>query len=375
MSSQHLSIQAIKEQAIAFGFNIVGVIPAEPTPTLDHYFKWIQANMHGNMGYMARPDRQARRADLRVIMPAVRSMLLVGVDYRTVVMPDSLLTDPSRGRIASYAWGLDYHDVLAQRLESFAEWLQAQAHMLNHRVYVDTGAILERGHAQQAGLGFIGKNTMLINPRRGSYFFLGEILLSVDFDDYDQPARQTMCGSCTRCLTACPTDAFPRPYVLDARRCISYLTIENKGIIPSELRSLMGNWIFGCDVCQDVCPWNRFMVQTAMPEFQPGDIDRVTPHLLDLLSIDDSAFKTRFAGSPMLRIKHARFLRNVCVAVGNWGDSSALPLLATLLHSESSLIRAHAVWAIRQIAQDDAPSLLASSRAMETDPQVIAEYG
>jgi epoxyqueuosine reductase len=374
MVNSLLNAQRIKDQALDFGFNLVGIIPATPSPTLNYYLAWIQAEMHGGMGYLARPDRQIRRQDLSVIMPDVRSMLLVGVDYRTESIPDEIVNDPSRGRIASYAWGVDYHDILGARLEAFAEWLQTQVHHLNHRVYVDTGAILERSHAQQAGMGFIGKNTMLINPRRGSYFFLGEILLSSEFDAYDEPIAQTMCGSCTRCLTACPTNAFPRPHVLDARRCISYLTIENKGVIPLALRPLMGNWIYGCDVCQEVCPWNRFSVPTHIPDFYPNNIDNIAPSLLDLLTLDDTGFKARFSNSPILRIKRERLVRNVCVAVGNWGDESALEHLLPLLQDDSPLVRAHAVWAVRRIAQDEAPRFLASSHAIESDADVLAEY-
>ena len=167
--------------------------------------------MHGKMGYMARPDRQDRRRDLNVILPNVQSMILVGLDYRTIPIPSDLLEDPSRGRIASYAWGVDYHDVMTPRLEQLAQWIKTESNIeLKHRVYVDTGAILERSHAQQANMGFIGKNTMLINPRRGSYFFLGEILTDLEFDSYDTPHKATMCGNCTRCLTACPTNAFPK---------------------------------------------------------------------------------------------------------------------------------------------------------------------
>ena len=325
------SSDRLKAAALELGFNLVGVTPAEPSPTLSAYLAWIEAGMHGGMGYMARPDRQARRADLNVIMPGVRSLVVVGLDYRAQV-PDNLLDDPSRGRFASYAWGLDYHDIMTPRLEALAEWLRdASGQSLSHRVYVDTGAILERSHAHAAGLGFVGKNTMLIHPRRGSYMFLGEILTDLEFDVYDEPGAASRCGSCTRCLVACPTNAFPRPFVLDARRCISYLTIENKGWIDPHLRPLMGNWVYGCDVCQDVCPWQRFATPTQIPEFRPQDVDRVAPRLLDMLAMDEAAFKARYTGSPVARIKRDRLVRNACVAAGNWGDPSVAPALARLL--------------------------------------------
>jgi epoxyqueuosine reductase len=301
-------------------------------------------------------------------------MILVGLDYRTLPIPDEILADPSRGRIASYAWGFDYHDVMASRLETLAQWIEDESGMkLQRRVYVDTGAILERAHAQQAGMGFIGKNTMLIHPRRGSYFFLGEILTDLEFDEYDTPHKPTMCGNCRRCLVACPTNAFPEPYVLDSRRCISYLTIEHKGWIDRELRPLIGNWIFGCDICQDVCPWQRFAVPTQEQTFFPSDTDRAAPPLLDVLAINNEAFKSRYYGSPIFRIKRERLVRNACIAAGNWGSDMAIPTLMTLLDDGSPFIRGHAAWAIGQIASASAKRLLSDQRQRETDAEVIRE--
>src|SRR5579864_349782 len=266
--------ERIKEQVRQLGFNRVGLIRAAPSPQLNAYLGWLEAGHHGTMGYLSRPDRIARRQDLNVILPGARTLILVGLDYHTLRLPQEVVDDPRRGRIAAYAWGADYHQVLIARLQSLADWLQTTSNWpATSRVYVDTGAILERSHAQQAGLGFVGKNTMLIDPRGGSYFFLGEVLTDLEMEVYDSPGRETQCGSCQRCLMACPTSAFPQPYSLDARRCISYLTIEHKGLIDFELRPLMGNWVFGCDVCQAVCPWNRFAIQTREPSFYPLDID------------------------------------------------------------------------------------------------------
>ncbi|MBI5670781.1 MAG: tRNA epoxyqueuosine(34) reductase QueG [Chloroflexi bacterium] len=344
------STELLRAQARALGFNLIGATRAEPSPTLDAYFRWIDAGMHGAMAYMARPDRQERRRDLNVILPGVRSLVVVGLDYRTLGVPHNVLADPSRGRIASYAWGLDYHDILTPRLEALAHWLRDHSRQtISHRVYVDTGAVLERSHASAAGLGFTGKNTMLIHPRRGSFFFLGEILTDLEFDSYDTPHRVTMCGSCTRCLTACPTDAFPQPYVLDARRCVSYLTIEHKGAIDPELRPLMGNWVFGCDVCQEVCPFQRFSLPTAERAFYPVNEDRIAPRLVDLLALDDATFHRQYYGSPVYRIRRERLVRNACVAAGNWGHLDALTPLARLLHDPSALIREHAAWALDEI--------------------------
>jgi epoxyqueuosine reductase len=216
---------------------------------------------------------------------------------------------------------------------------------------VDTGAILERSHAQEAGLGFIGKNTMLIHPRRGSYLFLGEILITLALEPHNTAGRATLCGSCSRCLTACPTHAFPQPYVLDARRCISYLTIELKGAIPPELRPLLGNWVYGCDICQEVCPFTRkFSTPTPERAFWPADTERVAPPLTDLLTLDEKAFAQRFGDSAIARIGRARLVRNACVAAGNSGLAKFAPLLEHLTqHDESELVREHAAWALAQL--------------------------
>lgn len=339
---------ALRQAAAEFGFTHIGVTPAAPSPFLAAYERWIDAGMHGSMGYMARPDRTARRRDLNVILPGVQSIIIAAVDYRTRI-PDAILSDPRRGRIAAYAWTLDYHDRITPRLEGLAARLAAMESAAQ-RVYVDTGAILERGHGYAAGLGFIGKNTMLIHPRRGSYFFLGEILTTAACADYDAPAfAPSLCGTCTRCLAACPTAAFPEPYVLDARRCISYLTIEHKGSIAPDLRPAMGNWIYGCDVCQDVCPWNRFTPLTPDADFAPPDADRAAPPLCDLLELDEAAFRARFAGSPLIRTGWERLLRNACIAAGNSGDPDLIPALRTLRDHAGALVADHADWALHQL--------------------------
>ncbi len=368
------SAEALKSQARSLGFNLVGITRAEPSPTLDAYLRWIEAGMHGSMRYLARPDREARRRDLNVILPGVRSLVMVGLDYRTLELPQTLLTDPSRGRIASYAWGVDYHDVMTPRLEALTAWLQAETgQSQQQRVYVDTGAILERSHAQQAGMGFTGKNTMLIHPRRGSYFFLGEILTDIEFDHYDQSKKATMCGSCTRCLNACPTDAFPQPHVLDARRCISYLTIEHKGWIPLELRPLMGNWVYGCDICQEVCPFQRFAPTSQEAEFYPVGEQAAAPHLTDLLALDEATFKARYHTSPIYRIKRDRLVRNACIAAGNWGDAQVIPLLENLLSDASALVRGHAAWGLWRCGGMRVSQRLAAHLQHETDRDVHAE--
>ncbi len=267
-----LSSAFIRRAAADFGLTQIGIIPAEPSPTLDAYDAWIAAEMHGTMDYLARQDHLARRKNLNMIVPGVRSLVVAALNYHTGAVPEAVLSDPRRGRFSSYAWGADYHKLLKPRLKLLARVIRELTDdPVKDHVYVDAGAILERSHAQAAGLGFVGKNTMLIHPRRGSYFFLGEILTTAEFDELDQPGRATMCGTCTRCQTACPTNAFPRPFVLDARRCISYLTIELKESIPEDLRPLVGNWVYGCDICQDVCPFTRFTQPSQETAFWPAD--------------------------------------------------------------------------------------------------------
>ena len=279
-----------------------------------------------------------------------------------------------RGRIASYAWGVDYHRVLGLRLESFAEWLTAECGgQLDHKIYVDTGALLERSHAQQAGLGFIGKNSMLIHPRRGSSFFLGEIITGLELDEYDESQRETMCGTCARCLAACPTDAFPAPFVLDARRCISYHTIENKGWVDRELRADFGNWIFGCDICMDVCPFQRFTVETDEVAFLPLELERVAPKLVDMLMIDEAAFRGLFRSSPVERIGRERLVRNACIAAGNWQNERAIPHLIQLLYDDSPLLRGHAAWALWRTMGLDSSKLLTDLYQRDDDERVRSE--
>ncbi len=369
-----LTAARIRDKARALGFTLCGITPAQPSPTLASYLRWIQRGMHGEMGYMARPDRVRRRQDLREILPGARSLIIVGIDYQASFADENALSDPARGRIASYAWGVDYHRVLGLRLESFAEWLREECGgALHHKIYVDTGALLERSHAQQAGLGFIGKNTMLIHPRRGSSFFLGEIITSLELDSYDLPQRESMCGTCARCLAACPTAAFPAPFVLDARRCISYHTIENKGWVDRDLRADFGNWIFGCDICMDVCPFQRFTVDTDEVAFLPLDLRRVAPKLVDMLMIDEGAFRQLFRRSPVERIGRERLVRNACIAAANWQDERAIPHLIQLLFDASPLVRGHAAWALWQTMGLDSSKLLTDLYRRENDELVRAE--
>ena len=364
----------LKEKAREMGFSMVGVVEARPSPHLDAYFRWIHQDYHGTMGWMARPDRQERRQDLDVILPGVQSIVCVGLDYDTIQLPPEIADDAGRGRISNYAWGADYHDVMTPRLKELGAWLRRQVNDdVRDKAYVDTGAILERDHAAEAGLGFTGKNTMLIGPRRGSWFFLGELLTTAALTP-DRP-RETMpgCGTCRRCLDACPTDAFPEPYVVDARRCISYLTIEHKGAIPRHLRPQMGNWVYGCDVCQVVCPFNRFAVESHEDAFWPKDVDAAAPPLAELLALDEEAFRKRYAGSPIERIGRGRLVRNACVAAGNWASPQATPHLARLLTDVEPLVRGHAAWALGQIGDGEATAALGAALEEEGDAEVRKE--
>lgn len=352
-----LSPSHITDLALELGFDLVGFAPAGPAPGAQQFLDWLTAGYAGEMHYMARDPQ--RRINPQHVMPGARTIIMVGVSYDSLAVPLDALRDPSRGRIARYAWGADYHDILTPRLRALGERLASQS-----RAYVDTGPLLERGWAEKCGLGFIGRNTCLINRSRGSFLFLGAILLGEEIGDWrleispQSPISNPQspfagCGRCTRCINACPTNAFPAPGVLDARRCISYLTIEQKGSIPLDLRPLMRNWVFGCDDCQDVCPYVRqFSKSASEAAFYPLDINRAAPKLLDLLQLDRSAFNQRYGATPLARAKWRGLMRNVCVAAGNWGDPSALPILQHLLYDADELIREHAGWAIARVREN-----------------------
>lgn len=365
--------EQIRSRASALGFDLAGAAAAYPAPRLPAYRDWLAQGYHGEMGYMARLDRVARREDPAKILPGVRSILCVGLNYYPGPLPTSLRNDPSRGLISNYAWGLDYHDLMLPRLEELATFIQTEAGgQVNCRAYVDTGPLLERAYAARAGLGFVGKNTNLIHPRMGSWLFLGEILLDLPLEP---TAAQThaSCGSCRRCLDSCPTGALAAPYLLDARRCISYLTIELKGAIPRELRPLMGNHIYGCDVCQAVCPWQRFARPTEEAAFRLTDPARAAPPLVELMGLSEEEFRRRYAGTPILRTGRGRLLRNAAVALGNWEDERALPALVRALSDVEPLVRGHAAWALGRIGGRAAQKALDVALQREEEPYVRQE--
>ena len=367
----------ICERARDLGFDLVGVAPVNPTPYLHAYHSWLAQGYHGEMGYMARPDRVERRENPDRIVPDVHSVVCVGLNYYFAPPPAHFERHPSCGLISNYAWGMDYHDLMLPRLERLAAFIGAEVGVgmgrkVSHRAYVDTGPVLERAYAALAGLGFFGKNTCLIHPKIGSWLFLGEILVDVELDPTAEQMRVS-CGTCRRCLDACPTGALVAPYVLDARRCISYLTIELKGSIPHELRSLMGNWIYGCDVCQVVCPWQRFAQPTKEPSFGAGGPDRAAPALLNLIAMGEEAFRQRYKGSPIFRIGRQRLLRNAAVALGNWGDEQAVPALTCALTAVEPLVRGHAAWALGRIGGRAAQYALENGLQSERDFSVQCE--
>jgi epoxyqueuosine reductase len=382
-----------KDEACALGFSLAGICRPEPSDHTDFYKAWLARGYHGGMRYLSREDSVARRLDLRGTMPEVRSVLMVADDYHLEDSP-GVPSDESRGVFARYARGRDYHDHMKARLQELLRRIQRAAgpEEIRGLTYVDTGPILERELARRAGLGWFGKNTLLLHPNKGSYFFLGLLLLDVDMPA-DPPFDLERCGTCRSCLDACPTEALlgldeSGAPVMDARRCISYLTIESKGPVPDELRKGLGNRIFGCDICQEVCPWNhRFARPTTDPAYQPGPWTD-GPSLLDLLSLSQEEFAAAFSGSPVKRTKRGGLLRNAAVALGNWLEHAdgvpdgSTETLARAVHDEESLVRGHAAWALGQIlalADIDAGKAFVGTQALvdrlevEEDPWVREE--
>jgi epoxyqueuosine reductase len=322
------------------------------------------------MAYLAIERAVRHRADPREILPECRSILVVGMNYYA----EGASGRPSDGAVASYALGVDYHDLIPERMKALVAWLESEVGaQVPHRIYTDTGPILERDLAQSAGLGWIGKNTCLINPRIGSFTLLGEVLLGIVLPP-DEPFTADHCGKCTRCLEACPTHCILPDRTIDARRCISYLTIELKGPVPADLRPAMGEWLFGCDVCQDVCPWNRrFARPTSEPGFRPSPGSFWTG-TGSLLSLSAQHFRRAFRGTPLLRARRRGLLRNAAIVVGNRRDRSALKALRNaLLNDEEPLVRRHAAWALGKVGGPNAREALLEGMERETEAEVRAE--
>jgi epoxyqueuosine reductase len=334
-------------RALELGFDACGVTTGDPPQTSPAFQEWLRRGCHAEMDYLARNAQ--KRADPSFVLPGIRSVICLSVSYAGANdehgSKGSLHRNSNSGLIARYARFRDYHHVLKGRLQSLVDLLHQLEPGARSLWYVDTGPILERDLAQRAGVGFVGKHTGLISRSHGNWILLCEILTTVALEP-DEPERNR-CGNCTRCLEVCPTRAFDGPFRLDARKCISYLTIEHKGSIPLEMRPAIGNRIFGCDDCLAVCPWNRFAREgRLMREHAREDLS--TAALLDLLRLDEAGFKTRFDGTPLVRSKRSGLLRNVCVALGNVGDAEALPALETAAQDPDPLIAEHAAWALEE---------------------------
>jgi len=332
-----------KDLALEAGFDLAGIARADAPPDLSFFAEWVARGFGGEMAYLT--SQVARRSDLRAAFPWARSVLCVGLQYDTP-HPYSIAAPPDRGWISRYAWGDDYHDVVRAMLDRVAERLRDEAPPFEARAYVDTGPVAEKAWAAAAGLGAWAKNGCLLHPEHGSWFFLGELVTDLDLPA-DSP-RPDLCGTCTACLEACPTGALVAPYVLDATRCISYLTIEVKGAIPEDRREGLGRHVFGCDICQDVCPWNRKRRRRGGSAFEPREA-ALAPDLEELAGLDDEAFRERFRRSPVKRAKRRGLLRNVAVALGNAGDASHRPLLERMAGDADPVVREHAAWALRRL--------------------------
>ncbi len=358
----------IKSAAQELGFELVGISPVKLPPHGESFARWLRDGFAGELGYMSRTE--ALRRDPHELVPWAKSIISVGMNYFTPHgRPEN--SNNAEGWISRYAWGDDYHDLMKGRLDKLLETVRALCgEAIEGRAFVDSGPVLERDFAGVAGLGWVGKNTQLISPKRGSWFFLGELFVDLALA-YDRPIRDR-CGQCDLCLKACPTQAFVGPYVLDARRCISYLTIELKGAMPRHLRPLVGNHIFGCDICQEVCPYNVKAEATAEAAFGPR-AGLHAPQLIPLLSMTETEFRQRFRGSPILRAKRKGFLRNVAVALGNLKSLEAVPALIAALDDAEPLVRGHAAWALGEIACLSAGDAFRRRLEIEEDDAVRVE--
>ncbi len=389
----------VLSHALSLGFDRAAVLPVRPARHATEFMAWLAVGYHGEMGYMA--AHPVERLDPERLAPGAASMILLAASYHPGAAPwdSEAAKGLSSGRIARYAWGPDYHEVLKPKLHALDAFIRERSGRTTPgKVFVDSAPVLERDFAEQAGLGFIGRNTCLITPGLGSWTVLAGLLAPEVLTGKDEETRRGVdpstqlrsaqddkgkgregCGRCTRCLDACPTHALVAPHVLDARRCISYLTIELRGPIPRELRPLMGDWVFGCDVCQEVCPYNRGpAVETAATFAKSTCVDtrmsgaRMLP-LAELLALDEAGFRARFRGTPVMRARRRGLVRNACVAAGNQGDPALAPALELLLTDPEPLVREHAAWALRQLGGVEAVRALAHALASETDPWVRAE--
>ena len=334
----------LKQEAAQLGFALSGVCPAVSPAGITRFREWLEAGYGGEMRYLA--SRADAYEQPRSVLEGVRSIVVLAMPYRT---EEPASCQPGQGRVSRYAWGEDYHDLIRDRLNQLSRWLLEREPAACVRGVVDTAPLLEREFAQLAGLGWIGKNTLLLNKQFGSYFFLAALLTDLELE-YDQPHESAHCGTCRACLDACPTDAFVDAYILDARKCISYLTIELKGSVPEELRSGISDWLLGCDICQEVCPWNHRAPLSNEPGFRPTD--EMNPvDLAELFYLDNEAFRQRFRHTPLWRPKRRGILRNAAIILGNQRDRASVPALERGLNDSEPLVQEACEWALKQIAQ------------------------
>jgi epoxyqueuosine reductase len=364
----------VKNYAYELGFDVAGITSAEPfDKAREEALSRLQNGMLDGLPWFHK-SRIIRGSNPEEILPGAKSIISVAMSYR----PDSNQIEPISqenaliGKIASYSWGKDYHKVIEKRLKKFADGLSSRLERkIKSKIYVDTGPMQDRAVAYRSGVGWYGKNTNIITLTHGSWVFLGQIITDLRLLS-DQPLKKN-CGTCMICIEKCPTGALVAPYVLDNTKCISYLTIELKGPIPIELRPLMGDWVFGCDICQDVCPVNRKAQSTREPSFTPGEHGFTSLELIPLLQITDEEFLNKFQGTPIMRAKKVGLLRNVCIALGNLGDTDSVPYLSLALSHHASLVSEHAAWALGQIGGDASKESLTNALESECRTTVIKE--
>lgn len=362
-----LAIKArVRAAARDVGFDLCGFARVEPPPHGDFVRDWLGAGRGAGMGYIG--DGIAKRLDPTLVVPGARTIISVGARYRPPPLPPVDWREELRGRIAAYALGADYHRTVKKRLKELAARIQSWVPAAETRWYVDTGPILEREWAAAGGVGWFGKNTNILHAENGSWFFLGELITTLEIEPDARVADH--CGTCVRCLDLCPTKALEPGYVLDARKCISYWTIEHRGAIPRDMRPRLDNWIFGCDVCQEVCPWNEKLARASgFPE-----ADELLPSLTDLMGLDEEGFRRRYRGTAVLRTKREGLLRNVAAVLGNSGNPKAvMPLARAIRADSSSIVRLHAAWALGRLGGASARAFLEAARRAESDPAVIDE--
>ena len=360
---------AIREKALALGFDAVGFAPAALSgEARDDLARYLGQGLHGDMGWLA--AKADRRGDPKTLWPDAKSVIVLGMNYGSPEPPNAHLGDAEAGVVSVYARGRDYHDVMKSRLKALARWL-AEGLSCQVKVFVDTAPVMEKPLAEAAGIGWQGKHTNLVSRDFGSWLFLGEVFTDLMLTP-DAP-HDDNCGACRACLDACPTAAFPAPYRLDARRCISYLTIEHKGPIPRELRPLLGNRIYGCDDCLAACPWNKFATRSTEPGLLPR-AELTAPRLAELASLDDAAFRRFFSGSAVKRLGRDRFVRNVLIAIGNSAEPALSAVAERLLDDPAPLVRGAAAWALQRLAPEAAASLRNDRERRETDVDALAEW-